>query len=216
MTWSEGIFILSMTVICATIFYLSWRRKVAFKRSLEMSFLRVVIARKDSDQDEKKETVKDFREQISIMEQLLASLKSLYASTLMGWLLGQEYLSLEYVAHRQEIYFYIVIPKKAKLLVEKQILGFYPDAFIEETPEVNIFEGRSVVRGEIMKLKRPLEYPIRTYQKLESDSMNAILSALGKLSDEESGVVQILMRPVDDDWQEKVKKAIRKHEKKNK
>ncbi len=181
-----------------------------------MSFLRVVIARKDSDQDEKKETVKDFREQISIMEQLLASLKSLYASTLMGWLLGQEYLSLEYVAHRQEIYFYIVIPKKAKLLVEKQILGFYPDAFIEETPEVNIFEGRSVVRGEIMKLKRPLEYPIRTYQKLESDSMNAILSALGKLSDEESGVVQILMRPVDDDWQEKVKKAIRKHEKKNK
>ncbi len=154
MTWSEGIFILIMTVICITIVYLSWRRKIAFKRSLEMSFLRVVIARKDSDQDEKKETVKDFREQISIMEQLLASLKSLYASTLMGWLFGQEYLSLEYVAHKQEIYFYIVVPKRAKLLVEKQILGFYPDAFIEETPEVNIFEDRSIVRGEIMKLKK--------------------------------------------------------------
>lgn len=140
MSWSEGIFILVMTSICVTIVYLSWRRKIAFKRSLEMSFLRVVIARKDSDQDEKKETVKDFREQISIMEQLLASLKSLYASTLTGWLFGQEYLSLEYVAHRQEIYFYIVIPRKAKLLVEKQILGFYPDAFIEETPEMNIFE----------------------------------------------------------------------------
>lgn len=67
-----------------------------------------------------------------------------------------------------------------------------------------------------MKLKLSLEYPIRTYQKLESDSMNAILSALGKLHEEESGVVQILMRPVDDDWQERVKKAIRKHEKKNK
>ncbi len=181
-----------------------------------MSFLRVVIARKDSDQDEKKETVKDFREQISIMEQLLASLKSLYASTLMGWLFGQEYLSLEYVAHKQEIYFYIVVPKRAKLLVEKQILGFYPDAFIEETPEVNIFEDRSIVRGEIMKLKKWLEYPIRTYQKLESDSMNAILSALGKLQEDESWVIQILMRPVDDDWQEKVKKAIRKSEKKQK
>jgi hypothetical protein len=33
-----------------------------------------------------------------------------------------------------------VVPRRAKLLVEKQILGFYPDAFIEETPEINIFE----------------------------------------------------------------------------
>lgn len=110
-----------------------------------MTFLRVIIARKDSDQDEKHETVKDFREQISIMEQLLASLKSLYSSTLLGWLFGQEYLSLEYVAHKQEIYFYIVVPKRAKLLVEKQVLGFYSDAFIEETNEINIFEGKKIV-----------------------------------------------------------------------
>lgn len=65
-----------------------------------------------------------------------------------------------------------------------------------------------------MKLKKPQQFPIRTYQKLESDSMNALLSALGKLSEEESGVIQILMRPVDDDWQEKIKKIIRKSEKK--
>lgn len=111
-----------------------------------MTFLRVIIARKDSDQDEKHDTVKDFREQISIMEQLLSSLKSLYSSTVLGWLFGQEYLSLEYVAHKQEIYFYVVVPRRAKLLVEKQILGFYPDAFIEETDEVNIFEGKKIVQ----------------------------------------------------------------------
>ena len=180
-----------------------------------MTFLRVIIARKDSDQDEKHETVKDFREQISIMEQLLASMKSLYASTIMGWLFGQEYISLEYIAHKQEIYFYIVVPKRAKILVEKQIIGFYPDAFIEETDEVNIFEGRKVVRGEIMKLKKRDHFPIRTYQKLESDSMNAILSALGKFGEDDSWVVQILLRPVDDDWQEKIKKVIRKSEKKD-
>lgn len=65
-----------------------------------------------------------------------------------------------------------------------------------------------------MKLKRPDQFPIRTYQKLESDSMNAILSAMGKLGEEDSGIVQILMRPVDDDWQERIKKIIRKNEKK--
>ncbi len=180
-----------------------------------MTFLRVIIARKDSDQDEKHDTVKDFREQISIMEQLLSSLKSLYSSTVLGWLFGQEYLSLEYVAHKQEIYFYVVVPRRAKLLVEKQILGFYPDAFIEETDEVNIFEGKKIVQWEIMKLKKWEEYPIRTYQKLESDSMNAILSAMGKFWEDESGVIQILLRPVDDDWQEKIKKQIRKSEKKD-
>lgn len=154
MTITEGIFIIVTTILVVLILYFSTRRKIALGRSLEMTFLRVIIARKDSDQDEKHETVKDFREQISIMEQLLASLKSLYSSTVLGWLFGQEYLSLEYVAHRQEIYFYIVVPKRAKLLVEKQVLGFYPDAFIEETDEVNIFEGKKVVRGEIMKLKK--------------------------------------------------------------
>ena len=175
-----------------------------------MVFLRVIIARKDSDMDEKKETVKDFREQISIMEQLFASLKSLYSTTLSGWLFWQEYISLEYVAHNEEIYFYIVVPEKAKLLVEKQIIWFYPDCLIEETEEVNIFEWRSVTRWEIMKLKKWQEFPIRTYQKLESDSMNALLSALGRLDTDASASIQILLRPVDDDWQEIIKKKIRK------
>jgi hypothetical protein len=154
------------------------RRRIATERSLGMVFLRVIIARKDSDSDEKKDTVKDFREQISIMEQLFASLKSLHSSHFKSWFFGQEYLSLEYVAHQDELYFYVVVPKKSKLLVEKQIIGFYPDCLVEETPEVNIFEGRKVIRGEIMKMKKSQEFPIRTYTKLESDSMNGLLSAL--------------------------------------
>lgn len=134
--------------------YWQVRRRIAMDRSLGMVFLRVIIARKDSDSDEKKETVKDFREQISIMEQLFASLKSLHSSVFKSWFFGQEYLSLEYVAHENELYFYIVVPKKSKLLVEKQIIGFYPDCLIEETPEVDIFENRNIIRGEIMKMKK--------------------------------------------------------------
>ena len=65
-----------------------------------------------------------------------------------------------------------------------------------------------------MKLKKGEEYPIRTYQKLESDSINGLLSALGKLSAEESASIQILLKPVDDDWQERIKKKIKKSEKK--
>lgn len=64
-----------------------------------------------------------------------------------------------------------------------------------------------------MKLKKPQEFPIRTYQKLETDSMNALLSALGRLDATESACIQLLLRPVDDDWQEIIKKKIRKTEK---
>jgi hypothetical protein len=214
MPLSEILFIVLSVLSVITILYFVVRKKVAFKRSLEMVFLRVIIARKDSDLDEKKETVKDFREQISIMEQLFASLKSLYSTTLNGWLFGQDYISLEYLAHKEEIYFYIVVPKKAKLLVEKQIIGFYPDCLIEETEEINIFEWRSITRGEIMRLKKWQEFPIRTYQKLESDSMNSLLSALWRLDTDSSACIQILLRPVDDDWQDVIKKKIRKLEKK--
>jgi hypothetical protein len=190
------------------------RRRIATERSLGMVFLRVIIARKDSDSDEKKDTVKDFREQISIMEQLFASLKSLHSSHFKSWFFGQEYLSLEYVAHQDELYFYVIVPQKSKLLVEKQIIGFYPDCLIEETPEINIFEWRKVVRGDIMMMKKAQEFPIRTYTKLESDSMNGLLSALGSLSSDESACIQVLLRPVDDDWQDTIKRKIRKLEKK--
>jgi hypothetical protein len=37
---------------------------------------------------------------------------------------------------------------------------------------------------------------------------------MAKLTEDESAVVQILMRPVADDWQEAVKKKIRKSEQK--
>ena len=205
--------IIIATIALLFFFWWQYRKNIAKRRSKEMAFLRVVMARKDSDSDEKKETIRDFKEQISLMEQLLSNLKSLYRGNFLGWLLGQEYISFEYTAHANEIYFYIVVPRKSKLLVEKQIIGFYPDCLIEETSEINIFENRKSVLGEAMILKKGDEFPIRTYQKLESDSMNAILSALGRLSENTSATIQILLKPEDDNWQNRIKKMIRKEEK---
>lgn len=205
--------IIVATIALLTFFWWQYRKNIAKRRSKEMAFLRVVMARKDSDSDEKKETIRDFKEQISLMEQLLSNLKSLYRGNFVGWLLGQEYISFEYTAHANEIYFYLVVPRKSKLLVEKQIIGFYPDCLIEETSEINIFENRKSVLGEAMILKKGDEFPIRTYQKLESDSMNAILSALGRLSENTSATIQILLKPEDDNWQNRIKKMIRKEEK---
>ncbi len=70
--------IIVSTLLLMIFFWWQYRKNIARRRSQEMAFLRVVMARKDSDTDEKKDTIRDFKEQISLMEQLLSSLKSLY------------------------------------------------------------------------------------------------------------------------------------------
>jgi hypothetical protein len=106
-----------------------------------MTFLRVIIGRKDSEKDERNDTVKDFpRTDIDHGTTPCESQVTLfqYGYGVAFW--TRIYFTWIHCPH-QEIYFYIVVPKRAKLLVEKQMLGFYPDALIEETDEINIFEG---------------------------------------------------------------------------
>jgi hypothetical protein len=97
------------------------QRREDFKRSLNLCFLKITMPKKDSDLDEKKETQKDFKETISIMEQLLSSLKSIYSKKLKNKFLGQDHISFEYIAMNNEIYFYVVCPRHYKELIEKQI-----------------------------------------------------------------------------------------------
>jgi hypothetical protein len=56
------------------------RKKADLQRTLKLGFFKVTIPKKDSDLDEKRETLKDFKEAISLMEQLLSSLKSIQSS----------------------------------------------------------------------------------------------------------------------------------------
>lgn len=189
-------------------FYISYlRKKEQLNRSLKMCFLRVTMPKKNSDLDEKQETQKDFKEVISIMEQLLSSLNSIYSSKIKNFILWQDYISLEYVASDMEIYFYIVCPLEYKSLIEKQINWFYQDAIIEETPEINIFKNKKYYLWTYIRLSKEYFYPIKTYQKLETDPINNITNAFSKLEEDERAAIQILIRPSADNWQEECSSA---------
>lgn len=203
------ILILLIIAIWGYFAYFSMKKKSDFKRSLNMTFLRILIPKKDSEMDEKKETVRDFKEQISLMEQLLSSLKTIYSSSWKSKFFWQDYISLEYLAANREINFYLVVPKKAQTLVEKQITGFYPDAIVDEVQEYNIFKNRKVVKAISLSLKKDFFLPIKTYQKLESDPINNITNAFSKLSQSEACSIQILLKPSSDDWQNKTEKALK-------
>jgi len=137
------------------------------------------------------------------MEQLLSSLKSTHSSKILTKILGQDILTFEYIAHDGEILFYVTCSKDYKKLLEKQINGFYPDAIIEETKEVNIFKDRTSYANTYLNTKKIFPYPIKTYQKLESDPINNITNAFSKLEEDQSAAIQILVKPIDDDWQSK-------------
>jgi len=49
-------------------------------------------------------------------------------------------------------------------------------------------------------------FPIKTYQQLESDPINNIVGAFSKLEEDESAVIQILLKPIDDNWQKECTK----------
>lgn len=210
MNFIEALILSILLVLITIIIVYFFRRKYDYKRTLNLTFLKITLPKKDSDLDEKKETQRDFKETIWVMEQLYSSLKSLYSKKLIKKILWQDIISFEYLAHEWEIYFYVVIPKEYKFLIEKQINWFYTDAIIEETTEVNIFENRKFFEAKYISTKKEFFFPLKTYQKLESDPINNITNAFSKLEEDESAVVQILLRPIDDDWQAKSSKASRR------
>lgn len=94
--------IIILFLIVTSIFYIFLyilRRKADFQRSLSLTFLKVILPKKNSELDEKKETTRDFKEMIGLMEQLYSSLKSVYSTKILKKILGQDTLSFEYVAH---------------------------------------------------------------------------------------------------------------------
>ena len=189
------------------------RKFIDHKRSLDRAYLQVLIPRRDSDSDEKKETIRDFKEQIGLMEQLLVAMGALHSSKIVEKILGQHTFSLEYIAHQDQIFFYVVIPRTYQSLIEKQITSYYPDAVIEDTREVNIFASASHYANTYMYLNKNFVYPIKTYDKLESDPINNITNALSKLDHDESCAIQILLRPTSNSWQAKASQKASKLQK---
>lgn len=199
--------VLILVPLLGTIVIFFYKKNVDQIRSLKKVHLQVLIPRKDSDADAKHDTSKDFKDYIGLMEQLLAAMNSLYSNKFWNKLRGQETFSLEYIAYKNQILFFIVFPKKYQILVEKQITSFFSDAVVEEVEEINIFDGQDLhYATECLTLGHNYIFPIKTHQKLESDPINNITNALSKLDEDEACMIQIMLRPTDNHWQKHASK----------
>ncbi|MCX6812835.1 MAG: type IV secretion system DNA-binding domain-containing protein [Candidatus Berkelbacteria bacterium] len=141
-------------------------------------------------------------------EQMFASLHGIYSDALPF----QHHLSFEIVSVDKFVQFYVQVPKTLIDFVEGQIYAQYPTVEINRTPDyakktdlINKFSAGC----ELTTTKLDV-YPLKIFSDFEVDPLSAITSVMSKINPGEEVWLQVLIRPVADDWQEKGIKHIEK------
>lgn len=150
-------------------------------------------------------------------EQMLASLHGILRSKKELKLEGgyQDHISLEIAAIEQRIKFYVWTPKHLQAFVEGQIYAQYPSAQIYEQTED--YSKRKLHHEVIVSSELTLTdhetIPIKTFPSFEVDPLAAITATLAKLDEPgEEAWIQIVARPIPDDWHKRGAKMINRIE----
>ena len=178
-----------------------------------MVFLSVKIPKKDSKTDREIEGEQfgqsSFKEMsCEVMAQFYQSLSGLYNGGLSGYFTDQDFLSFEYVVLNGVVTFYLVCPRSLVLLIEKQLTAYYPDAYIEQVEDYNLFNKGAKVSGVTATISNEFWHSIKTYDQMTSDPINGIINSLSKIKKGEGAVIQIMIKPVKDSWQKNARKSI--------
>jgi hypothetical protein len=188
--------------------------KKEVKKSLNISLDVVKVVKTHDKQDTREGVSKQQveKEDISKMEQLLASLAGLIKGkkSILGFRKKVVELIFEIAvpAKEEQTSFFVAFPRDLQEVVEKQIHSFFPSAHIERVKDYNIFQPESVTVGSYLKLKRANFYPIKTYQQLETDSLHSITNALSKLENvDEGAAIQIIFHKSNVRWKFKGEKV---------
>ncbi len=116
----------------------------------------------------------------------------------------QEHLSFEIVSTAGQIRFYVWVPKVLQSFVEGQIYSQYPtvqiykmnEDYVDKRKEypVNYMTELGLIENEAL--------PIKTFESFEVDPLAGITGTLAKLNPDRSEEmwIQILARPIADDW----------------
>ncbi len=150
--------------------------------------------------------------EIQAADQLYSGLSGIAGKLykLKKWFAARNFISFEIVAFPENIRFYVVTPKKIAGLVEKQINAAYPEAEITPAKEYNMFPQDGKVSYAHLKLKEDVYKPLKTYEKLNTDSMSVITSSMSKLAKGEALAMQMIITPADSDWRASGKKFVNK------
>ncbi len=116
----------------------------------------------------------------------------------------QEHLSFEIVSTGGQIRFFVWVPKVLQSFVESQIYAQYPSVQIYKMKEDYSIDKKHhpVVYTSEITLSENEALPIKTFDSFEVDPLAGITGTLAKLNPDNSEElwIQILTRPIADDW----------------
>ncbi|MFH1790329.1 MAG: type IV secretion system DNA-binding domain-containing protein [bacterium] len=204
--------ILALLFILRSILHLRTRIKSSFDKTI---FLIKVPKEKKGEKFDQQNTTDDninkTREEVAIAETLFSAVAGLKTEKgIITWLRGsQRQFSFELVVKNSKISFYVATPTKIKDFIIQQIHAQYPHAEITEEPDYNLFKPNSHIVGAYLWFKQKSSFPIKTYKKLDSDPMLALLNPLSKILEEEGSAIQYVVRPATPHWRRQGVKIIR-------
>jgi len=162
-----------------------------------------------------------FKNEIPVraMEQVFSSITSLYQK--LPWYKKffnvPEPISFEIIAYKNYIGFYVYTPTKYANMLEKQILGAYPDAEMYPTKEPVFVHNKSHFAAGYLTLQNDkVLYPIKTYADWdkEHDPLSTVVGAFANMEDGEGAGLQVLVYPTDQSWAKNIRGLIESTEKK--
>jgi len=111
-----------------------------------------------------------------------------------------------------DISFYVAVPRYLESVFEKYVQGVFSNAVVDKVPQdYTIFEPQGATAAAYLKLSESSLFPISTYQSLETDPLALITNNLSKISANEGGAVQVLIRPLSKlNLRKKGEKALKK------
>ncbi len=136
----------------------------------------------------------------------------------------QPTFAFEICSHGGYVQYYIRCEDRFRDLVEAAVFSQYPDAEINEVEDYTLqfkgikFPNKEVdVFGSEFVLKKASYLPIRTYLDFEEklagefkDPLGTLLESLSKMRPEEQLWIQIIARPLGNEWKEDGEKYIKK------
>lgn len=205
-----GLFALATGAFLVVGSYLSFRAEINQSMNMDLEIIRVSKKEKLENQDNRKQG-EIWKEEIGAMEQLLTAISSVKDARKMWQKLiwGTPSISFEIAnsSNSEEIIFFISIPKKFRESVEKQVHSFFPNAVLEKSGDYTIFYPGSFTEASVLKLKKKYTFPIKTYENLEVDPLNAITNALSRLKTKEEGAaIQLVTQSAGTHWRMRGKK----------
>ncbi|MBP6859109.1 MAG: type IV secretion system DNA-binding domain-containing protein [Candidatus Magasanikbacteria bacterium] len=201
--WALGlIFIISLLYILKAVVTAKGRQSKAFHKTVLLIKVPKEKKGEKPDSASAEDNINHVREEIAVSETLFSAIAGLKKEKgIMAWLRGRnDHVAFEIVVKDSKISFYIIVPDKIRGFVEQQVHAQYPHAEITEEPDYNAFKPQSHIVGSYLWLKHKSAFPLKSYKKLDSDPLVALLNPLSKINEDEGAIIQYIVRPASSFW----------------